>query len=257
MKNHFLLLIFLLSMGVVSATAETIHVEGTVTDTQNGESLIGVSVVETGTTNGTVTDFDGNFSLDVEKGKTLTFSYMGYASVEQTAAPTMRIQLGEDSKELEELVVVGYQVQRKADLTGAVGVMDMSKSISEGNANMVSSLQGRLAGVQVSADAAPGAEGSSIRIRGISSINGSDPLYVIDGIATTENLNSLNPSDIESIQVLKDAASASIYGSRAANGVIVITTKRGRQAERARIDFHTQLGISRLAYGNWDQMNTA
>ncbi|MBR3648152.1 MAG: TonB-dependent receptor [Paludibacteraceae bacterium] len=130
---------------------------------------------------------------------------------------------------LEEVVVTGYTTQRKADLTGSVAVMDMSKPQSEASANMLSSMQGRLAGVQITTDAAPGGGNSTIRIRGISTVNGSDPLYVIDGIATNENLNSLNPGDIESIQVLKDASSASIYGSRAANGVIIITTKRGKK----------------------------
>ena len=209
--------------------AQTLFVHGNVADALTGEPLIGVSVLEKGTQNGTVTDFDGNFDLTVNEGAVLLVSYIGYKDQALSAVSNMVIRMSENTEQLEELVVTGYTTQRKADLTGAVSVMDMSKPTSEGNANMLSSLQGRLAGVQVNTDAAPGSEGASIRIRGISSINGSDPLYVIDGIATNENLSSLNPSDIESIQVLKDAASASIYGSRAANGVIVITTKRAKK----------------------------
>ena len=140
----------------------------------------------------------------------------------------MNVLLAEDSELLEEVVVTGYTTQRKADLTGSVAVMDMKSAISESNPNMVGSLQGRLAGVQVISDAAPGAGGSSIRIRGMGTMNSCDPLYIIDGVPTSENLNSLNPADIESIQVLKDAASASIYGSRASNGVVIITTKNAK-----------------------------
>lgn len=191
--------------------------------------MIGVSILEVGTTNGTVTGFDGDFTLDVQQGATLQFSYMGFKTEELKATPVMKVEMGEDSEQLEELVVTGYTAQRKADLTGAVGVLDMNKATSESSANMVSSLQGRLPGVQINTDAAPGAGGSSIRIRGMGTMNSCDPLYIIDGVPTTENLNSLNSADIESIQVLKDAASASIYGSRASNGVIIITTKRAKK----------------------------
>lgn len=253
MKNFSVIILLLFGFSVF-AMADTFHVDGTVSDKRSGESLIGVSVLEVGTTNGTVTDFDGHFSLNVQKGAKIQFSYIGYTNVECVAEANMHILMGENTEVLEELVVTGYTVQRKADLTGAVGVMDMSNSISEGNANMVSSLQGRLAGVQVNADAAPGAEGSNIRIRGISSINGSDPLYVIDGIATTENLNSLNPADIESIQVLKDAASASIYGSRAANGVIVITTKRAKK-DRLTVNLSYSASLQTIAK-KFNMLNT-
>ena len=202
---------------------------GVIIDKATNEPVIGASVVEQGTTNGTITDFDGMFLLEVADGAVLEISYVGYASQTLPAAADMKVILAEDTELLDEVIVTGYTTQRKADLTGAVSVMDMSKPQSEGSANMLSSMQGRLAGVQITTDAAPGGGNSSIRIRGISTVNGSDPLYVIDGIATNENLNSLNPGDIESIQVLKDASSASIYGSRAANGVIIITTKKGKK----------------------------
>lgn len=214
---------------LLSAPLFAYQATGVVVEKATNEPVIGASVVEQGTSNGTITDFDGMFVLEVADGAMLEISYVGYATQTITAGTDLKIMLEEDTELLDEVIVTGYTTQRKADLTGAVSVMDMSKPQSEGSASMLSSMQGRLAGVQITTDAAPGGGNSSIRIRGISTVNGSDPLYVIDGIATTENLNSLNPGDIESIQVLKDASSASIYGSRAANGVIIITTKSGKK----------------------------
>ena len=227
-KGKILLLCFLLSFSTVlmSAFAQQ-TASGVVTD-PTGEPIIGASVLEDGTSNGTITDFDGNFSLTVKPGAMLVVSYVGYKSQTLAAATNMKIVLEEDNELLEEVVVTGYTTQRKADLTGAVAVMDMSKMASESNANMVQSLQGRLPGVQITTDAAPGGGGSSIRIRGMGTMNSCEPLYIIDGVPSQENLNSINAADIESIQVLKDAASASIYGSRAANGVVIITTKNAK-----------------------------
>ena len=203
------------------------EIRGTVTDDMG--PVIGATVMEKGTTNGTVTDFEGNFTLKVEAGKTLTFSYIGYNAQELPAKDGMQVMMKENAKELAEVVVVGYQTVRKADLTGAVSVMDMKNAKSEGDPNMLNSMQGKLPGVNIVTDAAPGGGSASIRIRGMSTFNpNASPLYIIDGVPTTENLNSLNSADIESIQVLKDASSASIYGSRAANGVIIITTKKGK-----------------------------
>jgi len=203
------------------------EITGTVVD-PTGETVIGATVMEKGTSNGTVTDFDGNFKLKVKAGATLVFSYIGFDKQELPAQAGMKVVMKDNAKELAEVVVTGYQVQRKADLTGAVAVMDMKGAKSEGDPNMLNSMQGKLPGVNIVTDAAPGGGGASIRVRGMSTVNGASPLYVIDGVATTENLNSLNAADIESIQVLKDASSASIYGSRAANGVIIITTKKGK-----------------------------
>ena len=201
---------------------------GVVVDAATGEPVIGASVVEEGTTNGIITDFDGHFQFSVSQGAKLSVSYVGYKTQTLVATADMNIRLAEDNEVLEELVVTGYTTQRKADLTGAVAVMDMSKVANESNANMVQSLQGRLPGVQITTDAAPGGGGAAIRIRGMGTMNSCEPLYIIDGVPSQENLNSLSPSDIESIQVLKDAASASIYGSRAANGVVIITTKSAK-----------------------------
>ena len=207
--------------------AQKMEVKGIVVD-QAGEAILGASIMEKGTTNGVITGLDGDFKISVQQGATLVISYIGYVTQEVPAATDMKVVMKDDAMNLQEVVVTGYQVQRKVDLTGAVAVMDMKGPKSESDPNMLNSMQGKLPGVDIVTDAAPGGGGSSIRVRGMSTVNACDPLYVIDGVATTENLNSLNPADIESIQVLKDASSASIYGSRAANGVIVITTKRGK-----------------------------
>ncbi|MCR4582842.1 MAG: SusC/RagA family TonB-linked outer membrane protein, partial [Prevotella sp.] len=229
LKRLFLSLTLILMATTMYAQQE---IHGTVVDA-TGETIIGASVMEKGTSNGTVTDFDGNFKLKVAAGKPLVISYIGYKTQELPAANDMKVVLSEDAEVLAEVVVTGYQVQRKADMTGAVAVMDMKGPISESDPNMLNSMQGKLAGVDIVTDAAPGGGSSTIRVRGMSTVNACDPLYVIDGVATTENLNSLNSADIESIQVLKDASSASIYGSRAANGVIIITTKRGKEGRMA------------------------
>lgn len=230
LRKFLLSTMLLLVCGI--AGAQKIEVSGTVTDS-NGETVIGATVMEKGTTNGTVTDIDGNFKFQTNAGATVVVSYIGYNNVEMAAARNMKITLSEDAAELSEIVVTGYQVQRKADLTGAVAVMDLKDPISQNDPNMLNSMQGKLAGVDIVTDASPGGGSSTIRVRGMSTVNACEPLYVIDGVATTENLNSLNGADIESIQVLKDASSASIYGSRAANGVIVITTKRGKSGRMA------------------------
>ena len=227
LKRLFLSFALILSGTIMYA--QTV-ISGTVTDA-TGETVIGATVMEKGTSNGTITDLDGNFKINVAAGKTLVISYIGYETQEVAAKDGMQVTLKDNAKELAEVVVTGYQVQRKADLTGAVAVMDMKGPISESDPNMLNSMQGKLAGVDIVTDAAPGGGSSSIRVRGMSTVNACDPLYVIDGVATNENLNSLNSADIESIQVLKDASSASIYGSRAANGVIIITTKKGKEGK--------------------------
>ena len=220
---------FLLASTIAFAQTEA---SGTIVD-NTGEPIIGATIMEKGTSNGTISDLDGNFHLKTASGATLVISYIGFETQELPAQAGMNITMSDNAKELTEVVVTGYQVQRKADLTGAVSVMDMKGPISESDPNMLNSMQGKLAGVDIVTDAAPGGGSSTIRVRGMSTVNACDPLYVIDGVATNENLNSLNSADIESIQVLKDASSASIYGSRAANGVIIITTKKGKDGKMA------------------------
>ena len=226
-----LMLSFFFLLASTLAFAQT-EASGTIVD-NTGEPIIGATVMEKGTSNGTISDIDGNFHLKTASGATLVISYIGFETQELPAQAGMNITMSDNAKELTEVVVTGYQVQRKADLTGAVSVMDMKGPISESDPNMLNSMQGKLAGVDIVTDAAPGGGSSTIRVRGMSTVNACDPLYVIDGVATTENLNSLNSADIESIQVLKDASSASIYGSRAANGVIIITTKKGKDGKMA------------------------
>lgn len=218
---------------------------GKVLSKSGGEPLIGASVLCESTQTGASTDIDGNFTISVPEGATLKFSYIGFNPTEAKATPEMTIHLGENSEVLDDVVVVGYQIVRKADLTGAVSVMDMKEPLSENSGNIMSSMAGRLPGVNVVPDAAPGGTGT-IRVRGMSTANSSnDPLYIIDGVPT-DNINCINPSDIESMQVLKDAASASIYGSRAANGVVVITTKQGK-GDRMMVNVNYSTNIQTIA----------
>lgn len=230
-------------------------VQGTVTDAANGEPIIGASVLEIGTTNGTITDFDGNFSLMVKPGAKLAISYMGYKTQELTAAQNMVVKLGEDSELLDEVVVVGYGVVKKNDATGSVTAIkpdEMNKALTTTATDMLS---GKVAGVVVTnSGGAPGA-GATIRIRGGSSLSASnDPLIVIDGLAmdnegiqgVSNPLSMVNPADIESMTVLKDASATAIYGSRASNGVIIITTKKGKAGQKMKVSYDGNVSVSTL-----------
>lgn len=234
--------------GVIAmAQQQAVEISGTVVD-PHGEPLMGVNVVEVGTTNGTMTDMDGRFTLSVPSNATLQFSYIGYASqsIAVNGQRTINITLEEDSQNLDELVVVGYGTVRKADLAGSVSVLS-SKSFKDQPIIQVSdALQGRVPGVQVQNSGVPGGT-VKIRVRGSGSINRSnDPLYVVDGIVRQSGLTGLNPEDIQSMQVLKDASSTAIYGSRGANGVVLITTKTGK-ANMRQITFDAQIGIGTVA----------
>ena len=230
----------LMFMACTIIYAQKIEVSGTVVD-QSGETIIGASILEKGTTNGTVTDFDGNFKLTTQSGAKIVVSYIGYLTQELTVAPQMKITIQEDNMSLQEVVVTGYTTQRKADLTGSVAVVQTKDLKTSSDSDPMRALQGKVAGMTVTTDGSPSGSGT-VRIRGIGSFNSSqDPLFVIDGVPTTASLNSLNMNDIESMQVLKDAASASIYGSRAANGVIIITTRKGKKGEKVKIDFSANL----------------
>ena len=236
---------FLLMMGSVAAFAQ-MAVSGTVIDAANGEPIIGASVLEIGTTNGTITDFDGNFELMVQPGAKIAISYMGYKTQELAAAATMAVQLGEDAEVLDEVVVVGYGVVKKNDATGSVTAIkpdDMNKGLQTSAQDMI---QGKIAGVNVATDGGTPGGGATIRIRGGSSLNASnDPLIVIDGLAMDNNgiqgvsnpLSLVNPNDIETFTVLKDASATAIYGSRASNGVILITTKKGKSGQKMKVSY--------------------
>ena len=238
---------FLLSMTLLFAStllyAQT-EVTGTVVD-ETGEGVIGATVMEKGTSNGTVTDFDGNFTLQVEAGKTLVISYIGYDDIEVAAAPGMKVEMKESTSELTEVVVTGYTTQRKADLTGAISTVNVDELAKQNENNPIKALQGRVPGMNIAADGSPSGA-ATVRIRGIGTLNNNDPLYIIDGVPTKAGMHELNGNDIESIQVLKDAASASIYGSRAANGVIIITTKKGKEG-KVRVDFDGSVAVQTYA----------
>ncbi|WP_436416496.1 SusC/RagA family TonB-linked outer membrane protein [Petrimonas sp.] len=232
--------------------AQQITVKSTLVDEQD-EPVIGATVLEKGTSNGTVTDYDGNFSLNVSETGVIQISYVGYTPIELNAREVpARIVLREDATALAELVVTGYSTQRKADLTGAVSVVKMDEIANMNTGNAIKSLQGRVPGVFIQTSGAPDG-GATVRIRGIGTLGNNDPLYIIDGVPSKRSLNELSASDIESIQVLKDASSASIYGSRAANGVVIITTKKGKNNEM-RIDFRTSV-TAQSYYESLDLLN--
>ncbi len=193
-----------------------------------------------------MTDFDGIFTLKVNPGATLVFSYVGYLNVEMPAANGMVVTMKEDALALNEIVVTGYTTQRKADLTGAVSVVSVTDLVKQNENNPIKAMQGRVPGMNISADGNPSGA-ATVRIRGTGTLNNNDPLYIIDGVPTKAGMHELNGNDIESIQVLKDAASASIYGSRAANGVIIITTKGGKDG-KVKIDFDASLSVQTYAH---------
>ena len=253
MRNKFLITLFLCLSATVFAKAQ--DVSGTVIDS-NGESIIGVSIQEKGTKNSIITNLDGNFKINLKSSPAiLVFSMVGMISQEKQLkfGDNIIIVLQEDTKMLEQVVVTGYTSQRKADLTGAVAVVDISDMMKSAENNPIKSLQGRVAGVNISADGNPSGA-ATVRIRGIGTLNNNDPLYIIDGVPTKGGMHELNSNDIESMQVLKDASSASIYGSRAANGVIVITTKQGKQG-KTKVSFDSYVTTSH--YGkSVEMMNT-
>ena len=276
--NHGMKALFsavLLIFACVNLSAqERVTASGTVID-ENKIPMIGVSVIEKGTHNGTMTDIDGNWSMEVTEGAVLEFSYIGYTSVELPAAAGMNLQMEVDTRILEEVVVVGSGVQKKSSLTGSVSQVKAEDMEARTITSAGQALQGKTSGVQVlSGSAKPGAS-PSIRIRGVSSNNSSDPLYVVDG-RLAKDISGIDPNDIESMEVLKDGASAAIYGAEAGNGVVLITTKKGKGKGKITydyqyssqsvskvphlmnseqfIDFYTEANLISLEkfYNNWD-----
>ncbi|MCQ2147265.1 MAG: TonB-dependent receptor [Bacteroidales bacterium] len=251
-----------LCMGL-SFAQNTVRVSGTVTDSSDGSPLIGAGVLATAT-NGTITDVDGNYTISVAPGSELTVSALGYVE-KKISVPagvtsfTANVALDPDRLMMEESVVIAYGVRKKGSVAGSVASIKAEKLENTPTAAFDQALQGQVAGLSVMSNSGEPSASATMTIRGTNSINsGTAPLYILDGVAiSAADFNTINPADIENLSVLKDATSTAIYGARAANGVIVITTKRGRKADNPQIDFHTQLGISRLAYGNWDQMNSA
>ena len=238
LKNFFLSFVLLSVSTVMCAQTE---IKGTVVDTK-GETIIGATVMEKGTSNGTITDFDGNFTIKVKEGAILVFTYIGYQTAELPAQQDMKVTMKDDAEVLQEVVVTGYTTQRKADLTGAISTVSVDEMAKQNENNPMKALQGRVPGMNISADGNPSGA-ATVRIRGVGTLNDNDPLYIIDGVPTKAGMHELNGNDIESIQVLKDAASASIYGSRAANGVIIITTKKGKDG-KVKVNFDGSIAAS-------------
>lgn len=260
MKLNYLrksILFFLLLAGFVQLHAQNRRITGLVISADDGEALIGVSVYAKGEKLGTSTDIYGKFSLDINENiQQLTFSMIGMKTqeIDIKGKSQLRISMEADALSLEQVIVTGYSTQRKADLTGAVTVVDVDKLKKVAANNPMQALQGRAAGVDITSDGSPSGSGTTIRIRGIGTLNNNDPLYIIDGVPTKSGMHELNSSDIESIQVLRDASAASIYGSRAGNGVIIITTKKGKEG-KVNVNFDSYLSTSR--YGKViDMLNT-
>lgn len=229
--NAKLQLLVLILLAPWISMAQKVDVSGRVVDATSGEPLTGATIVETGTTNGAFSDGEGAFRLSVNSEGTLTISYVGYQrqTVPISGAESYEIQMVSENTSLDEVVVVGYSTQKKADITGAISIVDMESIDNTPYSNVVQSLQGNATGVTLTQDGQPGGGRLSIKIRGITTLTNNNPLIVIDGVPTVESLDNINPNDVESIQILKDAASASIYGSRSAGGVIIITTKKGKE----------------------------
>ena len=226
MKKYILTM--LIAVVALAAKAQNITVKGTVIETSTNEPLIGATVKVKGTGTGTVTNFDGEYQLSVDKNATLVFSSIGYKTVEQAVngRTTINVSLEDETNDLNEVVVIGYGVAKKGDLTSSISAIKGEKLEKLSTGNVMNALQGQVNGVQVTGAGSPGATPRVI-IRGVSTINGSDPLYVVDGMPVGTNINFLNQNDIESMQVLKDASASAIYGTRASNGVVLITTKKG------------------------------
>lgn len=243
-KVKQLVLLFFFMFPVLG-DAQTIEISGTVLD--SGKTpIIGASVLEKGTTNGIITDIDGNFTLSVSPNGTLSISYVGYQTQEIhiNGKTVFNITLKEDNELLDEVIVVGYGTMKKSDMTGAISSVDVEELTKRATTNPAEALQGKIAGVNIMKAGGNAGAGVSVKIRGVKSFGDNEPLYIIDGFPG--DINNVNPSDIQSMEVLKDGAAAAIYGSVAANGVVIITTKNGKKGD-TKIDFNTYISFTNVA----------
>lgn len=248
MKQFFLLGLLTL-LFPFALSAQNITVSGKVFDSSTNEPLVGVTVVQTGTQNGTITDMDGNYSISCPGDASLTFSYIGYITntVFVNGKTTLPVYLDTDDKTLDEIVVIGYGTQRKSDLTGSVASVGEDDMKNRSTSDAAAALQGKAAGVQVLTNSGAPGKGSEIRVRGVSSNSGSlGPLLIVDGLKV-DNIQYLDPEMIESMEILKDAASAAIYGAQAGNGVVLITTKNGSKSKDGTIFYNGQWSLSSLS----------
>ena len=260
--TKFLAALALMLVGCFALNAQNlVKVSGVVTSSDDGLPMIGVAVMD-GSGNGVVTSLDGDYQIDVAPGTELTFSSIGFLDakvvVPQAATFTHNVQMQPESMKLDDVVVIAYGVRKKGTVAGSVSTVKSEKLENTPTAAFDQALQGQVAGLTVLSNTGEPSSSATMTIRGTNSINsGTAPLYILDGVAiSASDFNTINPADIESMSVLKDASSTSIYGARAANGVIVITTKRGRNMEQPNINYRMQMGWSALAHGNWDLMNT-
>ncbi|MBQ0096353.1 MAG: TonB-dependent receptor [Bacteroidales bacterium] len=237
--------------------ADNVTVSGKVID-DFGEPAMGVGVLVKGTTQGTITDIDGNFTLSVPSDATIKVSALGYETLEvavQGRADLGTLTIKTENILLEQTVVIGYGSQKKVDLTGSVAIVDADEMKKVSNSNISTMLEGKVAGVQITSDGQPGAD-PAVRIRGLGSFGDTSPLYVVDGVPMGTTIRDFSPNDIETIQVLKDASAAAIYGSRAANGVIIITTKSGKKNQKIKIDYSGYFGVDQIRKGVYNVMNS-
>ena len=263
-KKGILLFVFLCTMAVQAAFAQYFTVKGNVVSGEDNLPLIGVGIMQKGTTNGAITDIDGNYVIEI-KGTdqaTIVFSYVGYEPQEHVvtaATKKLDIVMAPEVVAIDDIVVVGYGVRKKGTITGSVATVKAEKIENVPTAGFDQALQGLTPGMTVLSNSGEPSKAATFQIRGTNSISsGTSPLFILDGVPITANdFNTINPADIESINVLKDASSTSIYGARAANGVVVITSKRGTSTDRVNVTFRSQWGVSNLAHGNWTLMNTA
>lgn len=264
MKKLFKLFLtaLLAFVGCIAADAQTlVKVSGVVTSSDDGLPMIGVAVMD-GAGNGVVTSLDGDYLIEVAPGTQLTFSSIGFLDaqvvVPQAETFTHNVQMQPESMKLDDVVVIAYGVRKKGTVAGSVSTVKSEKLENTPTAAFDQALQGQVAGLTVLSSTGEPSSSATMTIRGTNSINsGTAPLYILDGVAiSASDFNTINPADIESMSVLKDASSTSIYGARAANGVIVITTKRGRNMDQPNINYRMQMGWSAMAHGNWDLMNT-
>ena len=263
MRRLCLWLVFFVVLGIQSAFAQSYVVKGNVVSKMGNEPLIGVSILQKGTTNGVVTDMDGNYELKIQGGDaTLVFSYIGMRSQELPVNPrtgVLNVAMEDDSQLMDEVVVVAYGVRKKGTIAGSVSQVKAEKMENVPAPSFDQALQGQAPGLSVIASSGEPSKAATFQIRGTNSINsGTAPLFILDGVPIeSSDFNTISPSDIESVSVLKDASSTSIYGARASNGVVVITTKRGLSMDKAKVTLRAQYGFSNLARTEWNMMNTA
>ena len=262
-RLKFFLTVFLLISFWGQAQAQNrVRITGTVTSSEDSQPLVGAAVIDSAG-NGVITDLDGHYEITADSGSKLVFSCFGFLDVEKTVPDMdsciLDVALETETLKLDDAVVIAYGVRKKGTVTGSVSTVKADKLENTPVPAFDQALQGQVAGLSVLSSTGEPSASATMVIRGTNSINsGTAPLYILDGVAiSASDFNTINPADIESMSVLKDASSTSIYGARASNGVIVITTRRGRNMEKANVSLKAQFGVSSIAYGNWDLMNTA